>query len=114
MSRVFIAQEPLKMVRGQAVPRFGMSSLARYGDVYCVFDWGELRDFQDPAPLMPKAIQTLADFTDDDWIVPIGNPALIAMVIMAASRANHGRVRVLDWMRNPEQYREVTLQLPTT
>jgi len=46
----------------------------------------------------------LATFNDDDYILCIGDPALIAVTAMVASSINDGRVRMLRWDRHQRQY----------
>ncbi len=41
------------------------------------------------------------DFTDDDFVVAIGDPVVIAIFTHIAAEHNGGRVRVLKWDRLP-------------
>jgi hypothetical protein len=53
----------------------------------------------------------LACFCDQDFLVPVGNPALIGMATLVAADMNEGRVRMLDWIRDGRRYREVTIDM---
>lgn len=113
-SRVFLVQEPLRMLGGVPVPRINYGTLKPYGDVKFLFQWGEVKDddaMDNTAPLIWKLRASLHDFNDFDYIVPLGNPALIGMAIAVAAECNDGRVQILDWMRDAAQYRTVNVDL---
>jgi hypothetical protein len=50
-------------------------------------------------------------FCRDDFLVLVGNPALIA-VVSAVAASQVGSLRVLQWSRSDRQYRPVEVQLP--
>lgn len=114
--RVFVVQEPL-ISRGVAGPewRIDPKTLEVYGEIVCVFSWGELKNqrvLEDPAlvdKLIAKAREKLQGFDDKDYLVPLGNPALIAIATLVAAQANTGFVTVLDWIRNEGRYRVVEI-----
>ena len=112
MNKVYLVQEPLKRDgRGQVVSRFDLSKLEPYGQLVHLCSWGELRDGFDCERLMEKLRDKLQDYNDRDWIVPVGNPALIAMATIVAADINEGRVQLLDWIRNDNCYREVKIDM---
>jgi hypothetical protein len=53
----------------------------------------------------------LHDFGDGDYIVPLGNPAVIGMAIAVAAECNDGFVKILDWIRDESRYRLVEMDL---
>lgn len=114
MGRVFVVQEPLKRVGDQTVPRINYNTLTPYGEIKFLFTWGELRDddrLENPAALIWKLRASLHNFRDDDYIVCLGNPALIGMAITVAAECNNGFVRILDWIRDDRRYRVVDMDL---
>lgn len=101
------------MINGVPTPRIPYHTLTSLGSVHFVFGWGEVRDdtVMDAAhtkQLYDKAHALLEDFSDEDYLLPMGNPGLIAIATIAATDAN-GRVTLLDWLRNPRCYRHVTI-----
>lgn len=115
-SRVFVVQEPLKKVGSSVVSRIPLHTLEEFGTIIYLCSWGELRDdgTKDMTPersatLFHKIRDKLMDFSDEDYIVPLGNPALIAMAVMCASECNHGRVSMLDWIRDANSYRIIDI-----
>jgi hypothetical protein len=114
MPRVFVVQEPLKKTNGIVVPRINYQTLTPYGEVRFLFQWGELKDddaLENTAPLIWKLRAALHSFSDEDYIVPLGNPALIAMAVAIAAECNNGTVNILDWIRDESRYRVVTMDL---
>lgn len=112
MPRVFVIQEPLKRDGdGEIVSRFSLDPLRAFGEIEYVFSWSALRDVgmtPDHAridALVWQARRVLADFSDDDFLVPVGNPALIAIASLVAAEASDGVVNILDWMRQERAYR---------
>jgi hypothetical protein len=114
MSRVFVVQEPLKMEAGVPVPRINLGTLKPYGDVEFLFQWSDFKEddaFEDTDAIVRQLREKLHDFCDDDYIVPLGNPAMIGLAIAVASDCNDGRARVLDWMRERGRYRLINIDI---
>lgn len=114
MARAFLVQEPLRMTPTGPVPRIKYATLRPYGTPEFLFSWGELEEGQ-PLPEMAQLVwqlrARLSSFSDEDFIVPVGNPALIGMAIAVAAECNGGRVKVLDWRRESNQYRVIDFDL---
>ncbi len=53
----------------------------------------------------------MADLRVDDYLVPMGNPALIAIAVLIATEMTDGRVRILDWMKLERAYRCFNIDL---
>lgn len=115
MATVYFVQEPLKRDRGgNIVSRFNLGTAERYGRIVYLFSWGELKDgtiLTDTPALLARLREKLAEYSDRDWIVPAGNPALIALATLVAADMNEGRVQILDWIRDDGCYREVTIDM---
>ncbi len=111
-SRVYLVQEPLfRDEKGIVRPRINYRTLRPYGTLHMLLPWSEASektDFHDDAASIVNTLRSqLAAFTDHDWIVPLGNPALIGMAITIAADANEGRVQILDWIKAERRYREL-------
>jgi hypothetical protein len=61
--------------------------------------------------LIWKLRAKLHSFTDRDYVVCLGNPALIGMSVAVAAECNNGRVKILDWLRDDARYRIVDMDL---
>lgn len=115
-SRVFVVQEPFRKVQGQVVPRIPLHTLEEFGTVTYLCSWSELQhdsnDDMTPAraaELYHKIRRKLCDYSNDDFLVLLGNPALGAMATMIAAECNNGRVSILDWIRDASAYRIIDI-----
>ena len=64
-----------------------------------------------PVPVVRALREKLAGFSDDDYLVPIGDPAIMAAAAAIAASFNHGRVRLLKWDRERRIYWPVQLDI---
>ena len=96
MSKVYVVQNMLKRNdSGELVPKYDLTPAER---------WGEIIPLVSPTakPFNSKQIisemrDKLCDYSDEDFILPIGNVCLIAMATTIASKSNNGTVRLLQW-----------------
>ena len=62
-------------------------------------------------PLTFKLRQELRDFNDNDYLLLIGDPAIIAVAGAIAADINNGRFKVLKWDRNESRYYDIEIDL---
>ena len=62
-------------------------------------------------PLTFKLKQELKDFNDDDYLLLIGDPAIIAVAGAIAADVNNGRFKILKWDRNEMKYYDIEIDL---
>ena len=62
-------------------------------------------------PLSFKLKQELKDFNDNDYLLLMGDPAIIAVAGAIASENNNGRFKVLKWDRNEMKYYDIEIDL---
>ena len=62
-------------------------------------------------PLTFKLKHELKDFNDDDYLLLMGDPAIIALAGAVASDANGGRFKVLKWDRDEKKYYDIEIDL---
>ena len=62
-------------------------------------------------PLTFKLKQELKDFNDNDYLLLIGDPAIIAVAGAIASENNNGRFKILKWDRNEMKYYDIEIDL---
>ena len=55
--------------------------------------------------------ERLHTFSDDDYILPIGDPVTIGLATAFAAAFNKGRVKFLKWDRQEQRYYSVTSKL---
>ena len=92
MSRVFVVHEPLNK---EMEPTKDLRPAEVYGELtHCVPSGPTPHDLNS---LLPSLRKTLADFTADDFILPIGHPILIGWVTAIAANNTGGKVSLLYW-----------------
>lgn len=94
---VYVVQEPVYRDHGTGlmVPRFDLTPAAVYGDIEYLTAYGTVS--LTPMPVIRALRHKLRKFSDDDYILPAGDPVLIGMAVMIAADSNMGRVKVLKW-----------------
>lgn len=104
MSRVYVVQNQHRWDRleNKFVPKFDFEPAGEYG---------ELVDLLSPtaAPFRTETIiaelhDKLANFSDDDHLLLVGNPVLIGISLAIASDYNNGNIKVLQWSGKDRKY----------
>ena len=65
-------------------------------------------------PVAHKLKKELSTFCDDDYLLLIGDPAIIAIAGAIASEMNRGKFKVLRWDRNEARYYDIEIDLRGT
>lgn len=85
-------------------------------------DFGELEVLLPPnsnivlssGPTVRRLKKGLASFTDDDYLLLMGDPAAIGIACAVAARANHGKMNLLKWDRLSSEYFPISINLVKT
>jgi hypothetical protein len=64
-----------------------------------------------PAPSVRRVQRKLCKFTDEDYLLLIGDPAAIGIACAVAASYNHGRFKMLKWSRKENRYYPVSVDL---
>ena len=111
-SHVYVVQQHFRYDpdRDELVPRY---------DIYPATKWGKLRILlhgkagsENPRQVIAKMDLLLSNFCDDDYLLLIGNPALIGWATAIAASHNQGRVKQLVWSGELRDYKVVESCLP--
>jgi len=62
-------------------------------------------------PVIHSLRKKLRDFSDEDYILCLGDPSIIAVVAAVASDLNRGRFKLLKWDRRLEKYYPVEVNI---
>ena len=62
-------------------------------------------------PLTFKLQQELKDFNDEDYLLLMGDPAIIAVAGAVVSDVNGGRFKVIKWDRDEKRYYDIEIDL---
>ena len=111
MNKVYVVQEVFRKSEktGDLIPALDLSDAARYGELVILLQPGRVA--LSTSAMMLQLNQKLADFCDDDFLLPIGDTAAITAAAMEASRINYGRVKLLSWDKRSSQYIPINLSL---
>jgi hypothetical protein len=109
--RTFIPQEPRRYDKAT-------------DQMVSIMNFNKARKFGEPTVLMPTGPQALnvaptiwalkdklRDFSDNDYLIAVGDPTLIAMTAIICAEVNMGRVKLLKWDKDTSQYIRVDFDL---
>ncbi len=97
---VFVVQEP----RG-----INLMPAEQYGELKVLLPPGNVA--YSAAPTVARLKRGLARFTDNDYLLMVGDPAAIAVAGAVATMLNNGRMKVLKWDRQEMRYYVVEFDL---
>jgi len=110
MAVVYAVQNPHWRDRdtGEFVPKYDLSSCEEFGELRFVL--GPRTQLSDTEKVLDEIEDSLEGFCDDDFLLLIGNPVLIAIAaLVAGDRTN--RLGFLVWNRNQRGYEPVHVDL---
>lgn len=105
--RVFIVCEPMRKGRDGERHRTDLTPATEWGTPVVLLDYDQ--SGLNSAPTIATLDEKLADFCDDDYLVPIGDPVLMCAAASVAAFRNDGRVKLLKWDRNLSRYYPIQL-----
>lgn len=110
MSRVFVVQNQHRYDRESRtfVPKYDVSEANQFGEVVELLS-PTAAPFH-PEPILDELREKLNDFGDDDFILCIGNPLLLAWAYAIAADVNEGTVRALQWSGKDHRYLPVKVE----
>lgn len=103
MSTVYCPQRPARW-DGDAklwIPTVNINPATKWGELKIMFDQSVSRGTEVPTEAMRKI---MADFTKDDFVCAIGDPALLAIACCLAVQKTGGLLRLLRWDRQAHEY----------
>lgn len=102
--RVFIAQRPsFRVADGSWASKYDLSPATKHGTIVEVLPPSSIVKVQDVVGIVASVMTNLG-FTEDDYVLPLGDPVASSLVFMMAAARNHGRVKVLRWNRHTTKY----------
>jgi len=64
-----------------------------------------------PSPVIRLLSNKLREFSDDDFLLAMGDPVAIGIASMVAADVNNGKVNMLKWDRENQCYYNVKINL---
>ena len=65
-------------------------------------------------PLTHKLTKELSTFNDDDYLLLMGDPAILALAGAVVSEMNRGKFKILKWDRDEKKYYDIEIDLRGT
>ena len=62
-------------------------------------------------PVLRELRNKLKDFSDSDYLLPLGDPAAIVLCGLVAAENNNGRLKLLKWDGHQKSYYEVVVDV---
>lgn len=111
MGKAYIVQEPLRKdhVSGQMVPVMDFRPVLEYGEAIVCLKSGRIA--LSPAPMIDSLKEVLKDFSDDDYLVAVGDPSAIAAAASICSNNNRGKFKLLKWDKESRRYISVAINI---
>ena len=100
MAKVYIPQ----------VMDYNVRSAEKFGDLKVMLPDNK-QIILSSTPITFKLKQQMKDFCDDDYLLLIGDPAIIAVCGAIAAQNNRGKFKVLKWDRNDKRYYDLEIDL---
>ena len=102
--RVFIPQEPTTWdaAIGMAKPKMDFTPALRYGELIVCLPPNV--SFHMTKPIVHALREKMSDFRDDDYLIAVGSPLVIALSTWIAMGRTGGRLNLLTWDRREAQY----------
>ena len=110
-SKVYVIQEIAGTREGN--PKINIIGAAKYGDfVFCLPEMAQI--IFSPGPLIFKLRKTLKDYTEKDYLLLTGDPAIIGVACALVSDMNNGKYKVLKWDKQERRYYPIEINLHET
>ena len=109
---VFAVQQQMRFdaVKKELVPRFtSINKAERWGDIVYLLS-PSAHPFN-PELVLGDLHEKLSSFSDEDFLLLIGNPGLIGMATALAAYYNEGRVKFLQWSGRHNEYTEISSKM---
>ena len=109
MAKVYLTQEiPIDKETGQ--PKYNVLGAQRYGDIVTLLPMYS-QIILSPGPLIIKLRTLLKNFTEDDYLLLSGDPAIIGVVCSVVSDITNGKYKLLKWDRQEKTYYPIEINI---
>ena len=107
-SKVYVIQE-LPGTRS-GTPKFNIMGASRYGEIITLLPENS-QIIMSPGPLIFKLRKLLKNFTEDDYLLLTGDPAIIGVACSIVSDITNGKFSFLKWDRQEKMYYPIKVNL---
>ena len=91
-------------------PKINIVGAQEFGEIKVLLDEDKQIMFS-PAPMIRKMKRMLKDFSDNDYLLLTGDPAIIGVVCCLISETTNGRFNLLKWDRQEKRYYPIEIDV---
>ena len=102
MPKVYCVTEPITYRDGTPQPLFDISPALKFGELEILAKHNH--SMLASVPMVRYFRERLRDFSDEDFILPVGDPVTIATVAAIAADINKGYFKILKWDKRQASY----------
>ena len=102
-SKVYVVQNVMRKQSDGTIRSLDYSKAERFGEVIFLFD-GQKQVVMSPQPTIRKLKSVLKDLKDHDYLLLVGDPALIGLTTSVVSYILNGRYNMLKYDRLEKDY----------
>ena len=107
--KVYLVQEiPTDRETGQ--PKIDITPALKYGEIKIMFPRLKQMQFS-PGPMVMEIKNSLKNFTQDDYLLLYGDPAIIGVVCAVVSDITNGKFKLLKFDRRQFSYYPIELNI---
>ena len=107
-NKVYVIQEIAGTTQG--TPKINIVGATEYGDVnFLLPEFSQI--IFSPGPLVFKLRQGLKNFTEKDYLLLTGDPALIGVACSIVSDITNGKYNLLKWDKQEKKYYPIAINL---
>ena len=107
--KLYLVQEiPTDRETGQ--PKIDITPALKYGEIKIMFPRLKQMQFS-PGPMVMEIKNSLKNFTQDDYLLLYGDPAIIGVVCAVASDITNGKFKLLKYDRRQFSYYAIELNI---
>jgi hypothetical protein len=82
-----------------------------YGEIQIVLPPSQSQVIFSSGPTVARIKRMMEAFSDDDYLLFIGDPTAIAIMATVAASKNHGRFKCLKWDKQERRYIPIQIDL---
>ena len=107
-SKVYVIQEISGTRDGR--PKINIIGAAKYGDfLFCLPEMAQI--IFSPGPLIFKLRKVLKDYSEKDYLLLTGDPAIIGVACSIVSDTTNGSYKLLKWDKQEKRYYPIQINL---
>ena len=91
-------------------PKYNIVGAQKYGEIVSLLpEFSQM--IHSPGPLVMKLRTLLKNYTEDDYLLLSGDPAIIGVVCSLVSDTTNGKYKLLKWDRQEKTYYPIEVNI---